>query len=184
MSDVNSDAVGDGDEASSVAGVSHALTAVVAMTPDRVIGLDGDMPWRLKNDLQRFKSLTMGGWLIMGRKTFDSIGRPLPGRQTVVVTRNRDWSFPGVSVAHEVDEVLRMTESAPAYVVGGAEIYRLFWAYCSRVYLTWVWANLQGDTRLDVNLEDFVVRERMRLSAGLDDSFPTEFCRLERLPKP
>ncbi len=164
--------------------ISHAFTAVVAMTPERVIGLDGDMPWRLKSDLQRFKSLTMGGWLVMGRKTFDSIGRPLPGRRTVVLTRNRDWSFPGVSVAYEVGDVLSLTGSEPAFVVGGAEIYRLFWQYCDRVYLTWVWAKIHGDTWLDVNLDDFVVCERTRLSAGLDDSFPTEFCRLERRQKP
>jgi dihydrofolate reductase len=156
------------------------LTAVVAMTPERVIGLNGHMPWQLKSDLKRFKSLTMGGWLIMGRKTFDSIGKPLPGRQTVVLTRNRDWSFPGVAVANDVSETLRMVESAPAFVVGGAEIYRLFWPYCSQIYLTWVMAKLNGDTWLDVDLADFAVCERMRVSAGPDDSFPTEFCCLKR----
>lgn len=160
---------------------SRSLTAVVAMTPDRVIGLNGDMPWRLKSDLKRFKSLTMGGWLIMGRKTFDSIGKPLPGRRTVVLSRNPQWSFPGVSLARSVDEVLAMVASEPAYVVGGAEIYRLFWPYCRTVLLTWVQATLAGDTRLDVDLDGFVVRERTSLPAGPDDDYPTEFCHLERL---
>ena len=75
------------------------LTAVVAMTPSGVIGRDGDMPWRLRSDLRRFKKLTMGGVLIMGRRTYDSIGRPLPGRRTIVITRNPDWSAEGVESA-------------------------------------------------------------------------------------
>ena len=72
------------------------LIAVVASTPDGVIGQDQTMPWRLSSDLRRFKKLTMGGTLLMGRKTYDSIGRPLPGRQTWVLTRNPDWSVDGV----------------------------------------------------------------------------------------
>lgn len=84
------------------------LTAIVAMTPSGVIGRDGDMPWRLSSDLRRFKRLTMGGTLIMGRRTFDSIGRPLPGRRTIVVTRNPDWSVEGVTRAASPLEALQM----------------------------------------------------------------------------
>ncbi len=162
----------------------QVLTAVVAMTPNGVIGLDGDMPWKLKSDLARFKRLTMGGWLVMGRKTFDSIGRPLPGRQTLVLTRNRDWTSPGVSVTHEPDAVVALTRSAPAFVVGGAEIYRLLWNACDRVLLTRVLADIQGDTKLDVDWDDFVIRNQLRLSASEKDSYPTEFISLQRRKKP
>ena len=82
------------------------LTAVVAATNRGVIGRDGDMPWRLSTDLRRFKRRTMGGTLIMGRKTFDSIGRPLPGRRTIVLTRNRQWSAAGVETAAGPDEAI------------------------------------------------------------------------------
>ena len=87
---------------------SPSLTAVVAMTPTGVIGKDGDMPWRLSSDLQRFKRLTMGGVLIMGRRTFDSIGRALPGRRTIVVTRNAEWRFDGVDTASSPEKAVEM----------------------------------------------------------------------------
>ncbi len=163
---------------------ARPLSAVVAMTPDGVIGVDGDMPWRLKSDLRRFKSLTMGGWLIMGRKTFDSIGRPLPGRQTLVLTRDPDWSSPGVVVAHDPVVAMQMTQTAPAFVVGGAEIYRLLWSYCETVYLTRVWASVPGDTRLDVDWDGFSVCSQQRLASGPVDDYPTDFVVLRRQNSP
>ena len=164
----------------SVAPFTPRLTAVVASTPDGVIGLNGEMPWRLRSDLQRFKALTMGGWLIMGRKTFDSIGRPLPGRQTLVLTRNSDWSSAGVTVAHDPAEALRITADRPAYVVGGAEIYRLLWNHCDQLFLTTVWAKRPGDTRLEIDCDGFMLRERVRLPAGANDDYPSEFTRWQR----
>ena len=94
------------------------------MTPTGVIGLDGDMPWRLSSDLRRFKQLTMGGVLIMGRRTYDSIGRPLPGRRTIVVTRNPDWASAGVDSALNPEKAMEMAGQDRCFVVGGAEIYR------------------------------------------------------------
>jgi dihydrofolate reductase len=80
---------------------------IAAVGRNGVIGRDNDLPWRIREDLQRFKQLTLGHTLVMGRKTYDSIGRPLPGRRTVVVTRQPDWTADGVAVAHSVDEALR-----------------------------------------------------------------------------
>ncbi|QDT09398.1 dihydrofolate reductase [Planctomycetes bacterium K23_9] len=159
---------------------SSTLTAVVAMTPAGVIGLDGDMPWRLSSDLRRFKKLTMGGVLIMGRKTFDSIGRPLPGRRTVVISRNADWSCEGVQLAGGVEEAMGLVGSDAAFVVGGAQIYNLMLPLCGEVCLTRVWSNVVGDTTLSLNTSEFAKIESTRLPATARDDVPTEFIRLRR----
>lgn len=160
--------------------VDASLTAVVAVTPGGVIGRDGDMPWRLSEDLKRFKKLTMGGVLVMGRKTFDSIGRPLPGRRTIVITRNRDWQCEGVQVAHSTEQALELAGSDPAFVVGGAEIYRQLLPRCGQIYLTRVLSGVAGDTHLELDLSDFRVLEQLRVPAGPRDEVPTEFLRLVR----
>ncbi len=143
------------------------LTAVVACSPTGVIGLNGGLPWKLSSDLQRFKTLTMGGTLIMGRKTFDSIGRVLPGRQTIVLTRAADWSpgeLPGAERLHVATTAAQAIDTAnrlnlPAYVVGGAEIYHLLFPYCQTLWITRVEADVDGDTRVELPLERFVLEE-------------------------
>jgi dihydrofolate reductase len=156
------------------------LTAVVAVTPGGVIGLDGDMPWRLRSDLRRFKKLTMGGVLIMGRRTYDSIGRPLPGRRTIVVTRNADWSAEGVDSAASPAAALELAGESPTYVVGGAQIYQAMLPHCQQIFLTTVWSNVRGDTSLPLDLGDFRVFSQMRLPATPTDDVPSEFFRLVR----
>ena len=160
------------------------LTAVVAATPAGVIGFEGDMPWRLSSDLRRFKKLTMGGTLIMGRKTFDSIGKPLPGRQTVVITRNPDWRHDGVTTALTVDAAVAATigpeGSRAAFVVGGAQIYHLMIPQCREILLTRVWSNVAGDTKLEIDWSEFRISERTRLPATAKDDVPTEFIRMIR----
>lgn len=158
------------------------LTAVIAMTPAGVIGRDGALPWRLRSDLQRFKSLTMGGTLIMGRKTYDSIGRPLPGRATIVITRQPDWQVGGVEVARSPTEALTRLADRTGFVVGGADIYRQLWPYCGKIFLTRVLAEVEGDTRLQVDWSDFVELAAERLPAGAGDDYPTEFVTLVRPP--
>lgn len=160
------------------------LTALVAMTEAGVIGKDGTMPWRLRADLQRFKQLTMGGVLIMGRKTFDSIGRPLPGRGTIVITRQADWSFddPAVQVAGSVEQALELIADRPAYVVGGAEIYRQMIGYCDCVYLTRVLADVSGDTHLELDLSPFTQLNSEAVPAGPKDDYDTQFETWQRLP--
>lgn len=161
-------------------GNPHPVTAVVAMTPRGVIGRDGAMPWRLRQDLQRFKKLTMGGVLVMGRKTYESIGRPLPGRRTVVVSRNLDLAFPGVELATSPEAALEMASGDPVFVVGGAEIYRQLLPKCDQIYLTRVLSGVEGDTHLQLDLSQFQTVEQYRVPAGPADDVPTEFVRLVR----
>ena len=150
------------------------------MSPDGVIGRDGRMPWHLRADLRRFKRLTMGGVLVMGRKTYDSIGRPLPGRRTVVLTRNSSWSAEGVSSVCTVEEAVGNVGTDQGFVVGGAEIYRLLIPKCNQIFLTRVLANVRGDTVLDLDLSSFRVEESTRVPAGEHDEYPTEFLRMAR----
>lgn len=154
------------------------LIAIVAVTPSGVIGKDGDMPWRLGSDLRRFKRLTMGGTLIMGRRTYDSIGRPLPGRKTVVVTRQADWAADGVTTA--IDPEAAIGGGGKRYVVGGAEIYRLLLPRCGQLWITRVWSSVVGDTHLKLDLEPFSLAELSRHPASDRDDVPTEFWKMTR----
>lgn len=140
------------------------VSAIVAAAENGVIGRDGDLPWRLPDDLKRFKALTMGHPIIMGRKTYASIGRPLPGRTSIVLTRNRDFTPDGVITAASLDQALnlarvRETLSRPAageagtgpagppqaFVIGGAAVFAEALPRCHRVYLTLVHAAVEGD---------------------------------------
>ncbi|TWT94664.1 dihydrofolate reductase [Stieleria varia] len=156
------------------------LTAVVAVTPDGTIGRDGDMPWRLREDLRRFKHLTMGGVLLMGRRTYESIGKPLPGRRTVVITRNPHWSADGVELAPDPDAAVALAGDQNAFVVGGAQIYEALLPRCEQIFLTTVWSNVVGDTTLKSDWTPFQIVSRTRIPAGLRDDVPTEFVQMVR----
>jgi dihydrofolate reductase len=124
------------------------ISVIVAMTADRVIGRDNTLPWRLPADLRRFKRLTLGRHLVVGRKTWESIGRPLPGRKMVVVTRQRGFRADGVEVVHSVDDALavaRENGEDEVFIAGGEEIYRQPLARAQRLYLTLVHATVEGD---------------------------------------
>ncbi len=160
-----------------------SLVAVVACTPGGVIGLDGAMPWKLSSDLRRFKTLTMGGTLVMGRKTFASIGRPLPGRQTIVLTRNPlQASQAPLFWVTDVQAALQLSIelARPTYVVGGAEIYRLFFPHCDEIWLTRVLADVSGDTRIDLPLAEFSLLESTTVPISDSDDFATEFQKWRR----
>lgn len=163
--------------------IRGSLAAVIAMTPSGVIGRDGDMPWRLRADLRRFKTLTMGGVLVMGRRTYDSIGRPLPGRRTVVLTRNADWSAAGVETVLNPADAIAAIGRTPGFIVGGGEIYRLLLPACDHVFLTRVLANVAGDTVVDLDFSDFRTEEVTRFPATEHDEFPTEFLRMVRVSR-
>jgi dihydrofolate reductase len=129
--------------------VPHPLTLVAAMDENNAIGKDGALPWRIPEDLARFKALTLGHCLLMGRKTYDSIGRPLPGRTTIVVTRQRDWAAPdGVQVVHSVADGIELAATLqperPLMVVGGAEMYGATLDLASRLELTHVHTKVDG----------------------------------------
>lgn len=130
------------------------VAMIVAASENNVIGRDGDMPWRLSADLKHFKSLTLGHTIIMGRKTWESIARLLPGRTTVIVTRQSDFSVPGAIVVNGFEESLAATEDEAPFVVGGAEIYRLAMPFVSKLFLTRVHASIEGDTTLpEINFD-------------------------------
>jgi dihydrofolate reductase len=120
-----------------------SLILIAAVGANGVIGLDNDLPWRIREDLQRFKQLTLGHTLVMGRKTYDSIGRPLPGRRTVVVTRQPGWFVEGVRTAHSMEEALEA--DGDIYVAGGGEIYRQALPYADLLELTEVAQSPAGD---------------------------------------
>ena len=123
------------------------LSIVVAMARNRVIGRDNDLPWRLPEDLKRFKALTMGKPMVMGRKTFESIGRPLPGRTTIVVSRQAGLQIPGCVVVDSIDAAIRAADGAPEIMrVGGAQLYSEALPRVTRIYLTRIHADVEGDT--------------------------------------
>jgi dihydrofolate reductase len=123
------------------------LSLIVAMGSNRVIGAKGKIPWHLPNELQLFKRVTMGHHIIMGRKTHESIGRLLPGRTTVIVTRQQDYAVTGAVVAHSLDEALsHCAADSEIFVIGGGELYREALPRADRVYLTVVEAAPEGDT--------------------------------------
>jgi len=125
------------------------ISMIVAMDEKRGIGKDGRLPWRLSSDLKRFRELTMGHHLIVGRKTFESIGKALPGRQMIVVTRNAGFSADGCIVARSVQAALAIARErgeTEVFVIGGAEIYAQTLDAADRVYLTQVHAEVDADT--------------------------------------
>ena len=121
------------------------VSIIAAMSSNHVIGRDNELPWKLKPDLQRFKQLTMGGALIVGRRTFESIGRLLPGRTTIVVTRQPGYEPAGVTVVHSIDEALHRAPGDEAFVAGGADIYRQTLDRADRLYLTMLERQYEGD---------------------------------------
>ncbi|HVQ09595.1 MAG TPA: dihydrofolate reductase [Allosphingosinicella sp.] len=124
------------------------ITLIVARADNGVIGKDGGMPWHISEDLKRFKRLTMGTVMIMGRRTFESLPRLLPGRRHIVLTRDRAWAAEGAETAQNVEEALALAGDAPVSVLGGADIFTLFEARATAVELTEVKGAPDGDTIL------------------------------------
>lgn len=121
------------------------ITIVVAASQNGIIGKAGRLPWHIPADLRRFKALTMGAPMIMGRKTFESLPGLLPGRKHIVLTRDRHWSAEGVTVVHSVDEALAAVEGDRVSVIGGRDIFQLFRERADRMELTKIWRNYEGD---------------------------------------
>lgn len=123
------------------------ISMIVAMAQDRVIGLENDMPWHLPADLKHFKKVTLGKPVIMGRKTYDSIGRALPGRLNIVVSRDESLSIPGVTCVSSVDDALLAAQGVEeVMIIGGATIYEYFLPVSNRLYLTFIDLKTEGDT--------------------------------------
>ncbi len=123
------------------------ISIIAAMSENRVIGRDGALPWHLPDDLARFKTITTGHTVIMGRKTFESVGKPLPNRRSIVISRNTDYQCEGVVVAHSFDEALECgVGQEEVFVLGGQAVYELALPRSDRIYLTMVHASIDGDT--------------------------------------
>src|SRR5687767_1155392 len=115
------------------------ISLLVAAGENDVIGKDNHLPWHLPNDLKYFKNLTWGMPIVMGRKTFESIGKPLPGRKSIVITRNRNWTFEGVTVAHSMDDAVTYSKSfgvKEIFVIGGARVFEAAFPIADRLYCT------------------------------------------------
>ena len=122
------------------------LSIIVAMAKNRTIGANNTLPWRCPEDLKHFKALTMGHHMIMGRKTFDSIGKPLPGRTTVVVTRDKNLKIEGCLIAHSLPDAIKLCAGdEEAFIVGGADIYRQSLQLADTLYITEIQQNVEGD---------------------------------------
>ena len=148
--------------------VRPPITIVLARAINGVIGRDGQLPWHIPGDLKRFKALTMGSAMIMGRKTFDSLPGILPGRRHIVMTRDAGWAVEGVEVAHDVDGALALAGDDAVSVIGGAAIFELFEPIADRIELTEVLAEVTGD----VKMPDLRSSERWREVAS-EDHAPT-----------
>lgn len=166
------------------------ISLVVAMADNGVIGRDGGLPWRLSSDLKRFKAETMGKPVVMGRKTFQSIGKPLPGRLNIVVTRDRGFREEGVEVAGSLADALTlarvrgrcMAGAEEICVIGGGEIYAQALPLADRLSVTHVLADIDGDTRFPpIDPERWRVVESTDIPPGEKDSHATRHVVYERL---
>lgn len=160
------------------------LSLVLAASRNGIIGRGGGLPWRMPADLAHFKRLTMGHHVIMGRKTWESIGRPLPGRTFVVLSHDPDLRIEGCSVVCTLEEALAVARSAgedQAFVIGGAQIYALALPRADRVHLTRIEADVEGDTRApDFEALGWREVERDEHPADERNPHPYAFCVLER----
>jgi dihydrofolate reductase len=144
------------------------ITIVLARAINGVIGRDGGLPWHIPGDLKRFKALTMGSAMIMGRKTFDSLPGILPGRRHIVMTRDPQWAVEGTEVAHDVESAIGLAGDSDISVIGGAAIFELFEPIADKIELTEVIAEIDGD----VSMPDLRSSERWREVAS-EDHMPT-----------
>ena len=161
------------------------------MSENRVIGRNNDLPWHLPEDLKYFKRTTLGKAIIMGRVTFDSIGKPLPGRTNIVITRDKQYQKPGIEVVHSLDQALEIAKSHPlkegvteaeVVVVGGADIYALALSKTDRLYLTAVHSTIEGDTFFpEFDQQQWQLVKREDHKATTDNPYDYSFLVLDRV---
>ena len=161
------------------------VSLIVAVSENGVIGRDGGLPWRLSQDLRRFKQLTMGHHLVIGRRTWEEVGTPLPGRTMVVVTRDHRFAAQGVLVAHSLDEALELArDDDEPFIGGGAEIYRMALerSLVDRLYITRVHAEIEGDTVFpEIDLEAWRLISREDHEADDKNQYPFSFLVYNRV---
>lgn len=164
------------------------VASVVAVAENGVIGRNGQLPWRMPTDLKHFRKVTLGKPVVMGRKTYESIGKPLDGRDNIVITRQKDFAVPGVQVVDTVAgavargrELAARRGAGEVAIIGGAEVFRAALALTQRVYLTLVHGSPEGDIVLEA-FDPRVWREAARepMQQGPSDQFPADFIILDR----
>ena len=158
------------------------ISIIVAASTNNVIGVEGELPWRLPDDLKRFKQVTMGKPIVMGRRTFESIGRPLPGRQNIVITRQPGFEADGCDVVSSPAAALTAAaDAAEVMIIGGSQIYELFLPKASRLYLTRVQADIEGDAVFPaIDEQEWHLLEREAHEASAANEYAFEFRIYER----
>ncbi len=158
------------------------LSIIVAMDRNRVIGRGDTLPWHISTDLKNFKKITMGNPIIMGRKTHESIGRPLPGRENIILTRDKNYTSEGCTVLHSMDEIFEhCKEVDEVMITGGSEIYKLSLEQATRLYLTEVHTEIEGDTFFpEFDRSDWREVSREDHSSDEKNEFDYSFVLLER----
>jgi len=159
------------------------LSMIVAHADNRIIGKDNDMPWYLPADLAYFKTTTVGKPIIMGRKTYESIGRPLPGRQNIVISRDESYKAEGIDSVTSVEQAITLAGDVDeVMVIGGGAIYAHCLPFANRLYITHIKANIEGDTQFpeyDI-VNDWLLMQSNQLSADDKNNFDLDFCIYKR----
>ncbi len=156
------------------------IVIVVARADNGVIGKDGALPWHVPADLRRFKQITMGAPMIMGRKTFESLPRLLPGRRHIVLTRDMEWAAQGAEVVHSLEAALGVADASRISVIGGAEIFAQLLPLASRIELTEIHAEVEGDTLMPAPDPEHWIEASREDHPAQDEQPAFSFVRLER----
>lgn len=159
------------------------IAQVVAISQNRVIGKDNQLIWHMPADLKHYKNVTMGHHMIMGRKTYESIGRPLPGRTTVIITRDKNYKAEGCIVVHSLDEALKVAanDNEPC-IVGGGEIFRQAMDITDKIYLTIIHHDFEGDTFYpELDPAKWRLTKREDFQPDEKNKYPYSFCEYERV---
>jgi len=159
------------------------ISIVVAMSSNSLIGREGGLPWRLSEDLKHFKSITMGKPIVMGRLTYESIGRPLPGRENIILTRDPEYKAEGCTIIHQLDQMKSSASDADELmIIGGAQLYLETLPMANKLFVTEVHAELDGDTFFpDLDRSQWREIERQRFKADEKNDFDFSFVVLERI---
>jgi dihydrofolate reductase len=160
------------------------ISLIVAMASNRAIGLNGRMPWHLSADLKHFKQVTMGSPVLMGRKTFEAIGRPLPGRENIIISRNADYQAEGCTVFHDLELALQYTgHCQQVFIIGGATLYQAMLAQADYLYLTLIEREFAGDTFFPEIGDNWQEIDREQVANDQAVDFTYSFLKMANLNK-
>ena len=152
------------------------VSLIAAMAKNRIIGKDNDMPWHMPADLKHFKAVTLNKPVVMGRKTFESIGRPLPGRRNIVITRNKEWQAEGVEVVFTPESALELLkDTQEVMIIGGGNIYKQFLPMADQLYLTFIELEVEGDTQFPDWKSAGVWQQTETIDNKADDKNPYDY---------